>query len=185
MAIGLGGMRPPRFARDEIELAALSRQTKTWACPHCQQTGQVNRHGWLRGLAAAGPGKTAVRGRRFFCSNRGRRRGCGRTFSVRFATVLAGATVRTGTLWRFLVARFGGASVLGAWTQAGSGFSLEATYRWWRRWRRGENPMRTRLWRGREPPSGVAAALEQAYGSTDPIAGFQGREQAGFPGFAS
>jgi hypothetical protein len=181
-------MRPPRYATTETELEALVLEVKRWACPHCRQFGRLNSHGRLRGLAEAGPGKATVRGRRFFCSNRGRRDGCGRTFSVWLASVLAGFTVRSGRLWRFLARRSEAAGVLRAWVGARSGFSLEAAYRWWRQWRRGECALRTRLWRGREPPDstlGLTAACAARYGAVDPIAAFQGREQTGWPGFGS
>src|SRR5690606_37316235 len=126
-----------------------------------------------------------LRGQRFFCSNRGRRGGCGCTFCVWLATVIARASVRTAGLWRFLTARLDGASVLEAWAPAGSGFSLEGAERWWRRWQRGSGAVRTRLWRGREPPGGIAAAVRQTYGSLDPIAGFQRSEQVDWPAFTS
>lgn len=179
-------MRPPRYVPDETALDQAGGQARHWACPRCGRHGTLNAHGFLRGGAENAPGKDAVRGRRFFCSNRGRRPGCGRTFGVCLAHVLAGASVRTGSWWRFIAARLGGASLLGAWEKARSGFSVEAARAWWRRWRQGESAVRTRLWRGREPPDkSLRAAIEQAYGAADPIAVFQAREQRPFPGFAS
>lgn len=178
-------MHPPRFAPDETALARLGLQAKHWRCPHCGRTGTMNAHGSLRGAAETLPGKDALRGRRFFCSNRGRRPGCGRTWSVVLSQVLRYAIVRTASLWRFCRGWLSGLSVLSAWEQARGGFSIESAYRWARRWRRAEPALRTRLFRGREPPGDLVAAITGAYGPADPLALFQAREQRGWPGFAS
>lgn len=184
-------MLPPRYVVNETELEQCRRQAKQWVCPHCRRAGDLNGHGRVRGLSADGPGKEAVRGQRFFCSNRGRRRGCGRTFCVRLAQVIAGASVRSQPWWRFISARLDGASVAAAWEKARSGFSLEAAYRWWRRWRPRESAVRTGCWtagqRGRAPPEAksLREAIEGAYGRADPVAAFQAREQRPFPAFAS
>lgn len=174
---------PPRFAAGAAELDGLVAQARAWACPHCRQTGWVNGHGRLVGLeAAAAAGKAAVRGRRFLCSGRGRRRGCGRTFSVRLATVLPGATVRTATFWRFTQEKREGRSVAAAWAAVGGRFSLEAAYGWWRRWVRAAVPVRTALAQGRAPPWATPAVeLVRRYGAADPIAGFQYALQRPFP----
>src|SRR5271155_6107365 len=103
-------MRAPRFYKNEAQLVELSRQAKQWPCPSCGAHGTLNRHGALRGCAEDGKNKEALRGRRFFCSNRQRRRGCGRTFSVRLASAIAHATVCSQTLWRFYQAKFKGSS---------------------------------------------------------------------------
>lgn len=166
---------PPRFAAHAAELDSHAQNARQWACPHCRQTGWINGHGRLLGLdEAAASGKTILRGRRFLCSARGRRRGCGHTFSVVLATVLTAATVRTVTFWRFAQERLGGKSVAAAWEGCGGRFSLEAAYGWWRRWARGEPQVRTVLLGSRAPPLvSVAAELARRYGATDPIAGFQ------------
>ncbi len=175
-------MQAPLFARDPAELERLARQAKGWACPNCRRHGALNRHGALRGVAETGSGKEALRGRRFFCSKRGRRRGCGRTFSVLLCAVIAGATVRSRELWRFYLARLGGAGVLAAWEGCRSRFSLEAAYAWRRRWQRGQFAVRTVLAHGRDPPVGaLAGQLVAAFGAEDPIGGFQLREQRGWP----
>jgi len=178
-------MHPPRYVPDEAALARLGDQAKRWACPHCRRQGTLNAHGALRGVAEAAPGKDARRGRRFFCSDRGRRPGCGRTCSVLLAQMLRGASVRTGSLWRLCRARLAGLGSLAAWEQARTGFSLESAHRWWRRWRQAGPALRTHLWRGREPPDSLAEALTALYGEADPLAGFQVRTQRAWFGFTS
>lgn len=178
-------MQPPRFVPDEAALDQIGRGAKQWTCPHCRRIGTLNAHGALRGVAENAPGKDARRGRRFFCSNRHRRRGCGRTFSVRLAQVLVHATVRTGVWWRFCRERLAGRGILAAWEAARSGFSLESAYRWWRRWREAEPALRTFLWRGREPPENLGTEVVRVFGAADPVTTFQMREQRSWPGFAS
>src|SRR5690606_31982300 len=50
-------------------------------------------------------------GRRFFCTNRGRRKGCGRTVSVLLADSVSRFTVTVATLWSLFVALSQGHSV--------------------------------------------------------------------------
>lgn len=178
-------MKPPRFAADLAALFALCHHAKLWRCPRCGQRGAFNAHGSLRGLAQYGPGKDARRGLRFLCSDRGRRPGCGRTWSVLLAQVLRRASVRTATLWRFCLELLTGLGVPAAWERSRSGFSLESAYRWRRRWRQGEPALRTWLCRGRAPPDDLAEAITGACGTADPIACFQAREQRAWPGLGS
>lgn len=179
-------MTPPRFASDHVALVELCHHAKAWRCPHCGRRGTFNAHGSLRGLAASGPGKDVLRGRRFLCSNRGRRPGCGRTWSVLLAQVLRRLSVRTAQLWQFCRGLLAGLGVPAAWERARTGFSLESAYRWRRRWRRGEPALRTWLCGTRgPPPDDLAGALVAACGPADPIAIFQMREQRGWPGFGS
>jgi hypothetical protein len=176
-------VRAPCYVRDLAELEHVSRRAKGWECPHCRRHGNLNRHGALRGLSETGEGKDSVRGWRFLCSDRGRRGGCGRSFSVLLSTVIAGATVRSPELWRFTLAKLGGASVLLAWERLRSRFSLEAAYSWWKRWERGQFGVRAVLARGRGPPRGeLARQLVAAFGGEDPVGSFQLMEQRRWPG---
>ena len=177
-------MRPHRYAKNEAELIELARQMKRWACPHCGRQETINAHGALRGNAESGPGKGALRGRRFFCSNRGNRPGCGQTFSIWLATMIAGASVRSRGLWRFYQAKLAAESVFAAWAGLRGGFSLEAAYRWWRRWPRAEIELRSWLCDQRGPPAEgqVLGQLAAVFGTDDPIAGFQAETQRGWPG---
>ena len=73
------------FYRDEHEWAALVERIKRTPCPHCRVAGALIRHGSLVGFDDTSPRRKTLRARRLFCSNRGRRPGCGRTVSVWFA----------------------------------------------------------------------------------------------------
>ena len=165
-------LSPPRFVNDEPALAAVLEGIKLVACPHCRQTGALNGHGHLRGYSERGS-ERMVRGRRVFCSNRGRRTGCGRTFSVTLATVLCGFLVRTLTLWNFASAVVRGLSRRAAWLlAAGGGLSLTSGYRLWRRLRAAQSALRTRLCRELPaPPSTAREPLAQLFAHLDIVLG--------------
>ena len=186
-------LSPPRFVNDEPALAAVLDGIKLVACPHCRQTGALIGHGHLRGYSERGS-ECVVRGRRVFCSNRGRRTGRGRTFSVTLATVLCGFLVRTLTLWNFASAVVRGLSRRAAWLlAAGSALSLTSGYRLWRRLGTAQCALRARLCRelpappstAREPLAQLFAHLGLVVGSGDapltsnPFAVFQQHLQCG------
>ena len=142
-----------RFASDERGLDDSAAQFRLAACPHCRQTGFLLGHGFLRGYAERSS-EAVVRGRRLFCSNRANKTGCGRTFSVKLATVLAGFVVRTLTLWQFASSALSGQTRRAAWiSAAGGALSLSSGYRLWRRLREAQTTVRSRLWRQSPPPA--------------------------------
>jgi hypothetical protein len=152
----------PRFVSDEVSLAEVLHGIKLWACPHCRETGTLIGHGFLRGYAERGSG-LVVRGRRIFCSNRGRRPGCGRTFSVKLQTVVSGFVVSTVTLWCFVQAVLGGLTLRAAWlVEAAGTLSLSSGYRLWRRLGAAQSALRARLCReAPAPPSNARDPLAQ------------------------
>ena len=152
---------PPRFVRDAPALTGVLLGIKLVPCPHCRRSGALIGHGFLRGYAERGS-EPEVRGRRFFCSNRFLRFGCGRTFSVALTTILAGFVVRTLTLLCFAQAVLGGLTRRAAWLRdVGGVFSLSSGYRLWRRLSAAQSALRARL-------SGEAPA--PACGSREPLA---------------
>jgi hypothetical protein len=149
MALRLGR----RYVSDEAALSESLSQIKLRACPHCRRIGALIGHGFLRGYAERGS-ELEVRGRRFFCSNRYRRRGCGRTFSVLLATVVARFVVRAVTLFRFVELFVAGLTRNAAWRAASAGaLSVSSGYRLWRRLERAQSVLRTRLCRECPPPA--------------------------------
>lgn len=140
------------FARDEGELRGAHLGIKLAVCPYCGKTGTLTGHGWLRGYAERAQTRV-IRGRRFFCSNRFLRPGCGRTFSVLLETVLAGFVVRALTLFRFLEQVALGHTRKASWLSVAAGaFSLSSGYRLWRRLRDAQSSLRPRLFRRSLPP---------------------------------
>jgi hypothetical protein len=142
-----------RFVRDRQALDEVLSGAKQMACPHCHRSGMVVGHGLLVGYAERGSDRE-IRGRRLLCSGRFRRAGCGRTFSVLLATVIAGFVVRTGTLSRMAGAVLGGLCRKTAWERICTpGLSLRSGYRLWARLLAAQSHLRTRLCAVAPPPA--------------------------------
>lgn len=147
---------PPRFVREESALASVLFGLKLTRCPHCRRTGVLIGHGFLRGYAER-DSEVVARGRRVFCSNRGQRPGCGRTFSVMLTTLLSGFVVRTLTLFCFATAVLNGLTRRAAWLREARGaLSLSSGYRLWRRLYAVQSTLRGRLCRHAPPPDSPA-----------------------------
>ena len=93
-----------------------------------------------------------VRGQRVFCSNRGQRGGCGKTFSIVLAEVLPRHTLTASLVWRWLVELLAGLSVKAAVEKLRLPFALETVYRLRRGLRRCLASVRTRLCQEQSPP---------------------------------
>jgi hypothetical protein len=179
---------PKRFAADEAELRSVRVHLKLCPCPHCGRTGALIGHGWLRGYAEQA-GVRVIRGRRVFCSNRFRRPGCGRTFSVLLGALLRGFVVRTETLFRFATEVTLGMTRKAAWHAATSGvMALSSGYRLWRRLGEAQSSLRARLCRQcpppgcthQEPVAGLLAHFRAAFAGADcAFSSFQLRLQRG------
>jgi hypothetical protein len=91
-----------------VERAAFS--LKQSPCPHCGCIGSLNRHSRALGNDPNVTAGQAFRGKRVFCSNRGQRGGCGRTFAFFLADVLPRHTLTASLLWPWLVKLLAGLS---------------------------------------------------------------------------
>jgi hypothetical protein len=173
------------FYRHEHEWVALVERLKLTPCPHCQVVGTLNRHGSLTAFDDSSPRRKTLRARRIFCSNRGRRPGCGRTTSVWMADKVRRLSVTTRSLGTFL--RRAVADGLAAAIRAATGPRSDRTWqRLWTRFDRAQSRIRTALW-GRGPPpefppgtvrrpdaAQVLAHLHAAFPDADcPLAAFQ------------
>ncbi len=133
------------FVRDLRALDEALLGAKLAPCPHCRRTGMLIGHGMLWGYAERA-GEFVVRGRRFVCSKRGRRMGCGRTFSVRLSNVIARFTVRTCTLSRMMTAVVKGTCIKAFWEcERPFGLCLRSAYRLWHRLLAAQPLLRTAL----------------------------------------
>jgi hypothetical protein len=145
----------PWFYRREEDWVAIVERLKRTACPHCNTVGMLIRHGTLSGFDDRTPQRRAIRARRVFCSNRYRRRGCGRTFSVRLAHTIRRLSLSTRTLWAFLQRAVVG--TIAAAIHGTDGQRSDRTFqRIWRRFDRGQSAIRTALL-GRGPPPALPA----------------------------
>lgn len=151
----------------------------------------MNRHSRSLGNDPNAADGETFRGQRVFCSNRGQRGGCGRTFALFLADVLPRHTVPASLVWPWLVKLLAGLSVQAATETLRLPFALETLYRLRRRLGRRLEAVRTRLWREQSPPvSGQADPLLQTVahlqtvfpGSACPPAEFQRHFQQPFLG---
>ena len=171
------------FYRSDEEWTTIAERLKQTACPHCREVGTLIRHGYLYGFDESSPGKT-LRARRVFCSNRNRRLGCGRTFSVWLADKIRRLSLTTRGLWRFLQDAVHGGIV--AASRAVGQLSDRTWQRIWKRFDQGQSKIRTALSVRGPPPelpadsarrpaaAQVLAHLQAVFPAVDcPIAAFQ------------
>jgi hypothetical protein len=116
------------YCRDDEELAQRRLAVKQMSCPVCGLVGALILHGPLRGCCGCARWGR-VRGQRFWCSNRHRRRGCGHTFSMVFSWVLRGRQATAPQLWAFLAALRRGEGVARAWRGAAPELSPRTGWR--------------------------------------------------------
>ncbi len=74
---------------------------KQCACPFCKRVGRLIFHGFLRGYMESSS-ERVIRGRRIFCNNRKKSRGCGRTFSLLLVQFIKGFTITSYTVSRVI-----------------------------------------------------------------------------------
>ena len=92
-----------------------------------------------------------------FCSDRGQRGGCGRTFAVFLAEVLPRHTARASDLWPLLEELLSGSSVKGAVETLRLPFALETFYHLLSRLRGRLDVLRCRLCRRQKSPESSQA----------------------------
>lgn len=173
------------FTSHDHEWTAFAERLKLIACPHCRRVGMLVRHGYLRGYDDTSPRRKTVRARRVFCSNRHRRTGCGRTFSVWMASKIRRLSLTTQCLLAFLQ-RAATGPLAAAIRDTACLRSDRTLRRIWNQFDRGQSRLRTAL-HGRAPPprslspsarrpdaAQTLAHLHAAFPQADcPIAAFQ------------
>jgi hypothetical protein len=151
----------------------------------------LNRHSRALGNDPLVADGETVRGQRVYCSNRGLRGGCGRTFAFFLADVLPRHTLRASLVWPWLVQWLAGLSLKAAAEKLRLPFALETIYRLGRGLRRRLDGLRTRLCREQSPAASTHSdPLRQTVehlqtvfaGSSCPPADFQLRFQMPFLG---
>jgi len=176
----------PWFCRSDAEWSTIAERLKQTPCPHCKAVGTLIRHGFLRGYDEGDSQRKTIRARRIFCSNRNRRRGCGRTFSVWVADKIRRLSLTTHALWRFLQNAVAGSLAAAVCAVADCRRSDRTWQRIWKRFHLGQCQIRTALSAWRPPPelpaeparrpaaAQVLAHLQAAFSDADcPIATFQ------------
>ena len=122
-------MNPIQFCAgiDQAALQLYLLALKGRRCPLCHCAESLNRHSFLFGNDPAQANGQRLRGQRVFCSDRGQRGGCGRTFSVFLADVLPRFTFTATLLWQWLGLLVAGQTVF-ATADTFSPFALETLY---------------------------------------------------------
>src|SRR5271170_5085249 len=139
------------FCRSDEEWKTIAERLKQIPCPQCKAVGALIRHGYLRGYDDSNPQRETLRARRIFCSNRNRRRGCGRTFSVWRADKIRRLSLTTHALWRFLQ-RAVADSIAAAIRVVKCHLSDRTLQRIWKRFDQGQSRIRTALSARCPPP---------------------------------
>lgn len=93
-----------------------------------------------------------MRGHRVYCSTRGRRGGCGHTFSVMLSGFVRGFIITAGSLWRFLTGVAQGDSPTGALQQVLPERGRASARHLWQRFIDSHSRLRDLLNRLRPPP---------------------------------
>ena len=137
------------------QFAHLGHGLKLNPCPACHRVGTLNLHGFLRGFNEKH--HPTVRARRIFCSNRTRRPGCGRTFSVFLSHCLVGLRMGTDLAWAFFSAVLAGLSVEKSFYArfARHALSLSTFWRLWQKLISSQTTLRTVLLTVSPPPIGA------------------------------
>ncbi len=88
-----------QFYSSEDEFEQIHTNLKNRMCPHCLKTGFLILHGYLYGYKND---DLVRRGHRIFCSNRNKRNGCGRTFSLLKSWFIKSFMICAGMLSSYL-----------------------------------------------------------------------------------
>lgn len=178
-------MKPQRIAfyKRESDFLEFYHQIKFVHCPHCQRTDQLILHGYLSGYDDRSSNKRITRGHRIFCSNRNRRQGCGRTFSILAAHILKNFTITTKNLWDFLNNILQGMNKFIAFSILNLPFCASTIYRLYQKINLRQNTLRTLLVKISPPPANVPSRnpliktilhIKSAFGrDSNPLSAFQ------------
>lgn len=169
------------YVADEAEFGRYRLELKQVSCPHCRQVGALNLHGTLRGYGSK-PDEQVQRGYRIYCSNRGRRSGCGRTHCVLFGLFLHRHCVTALELSHFFDGMLRGLSLSEAWLSGARRLGMESARMMWTKFSRYHLAIRSRIFRNgcfpastqRDPRCQTWEHLRSFFGFSDnPIRKYQ------------
>ncbi len=124
---------------------------KLHRCPHCNFSSFLILHGFLYGFCEHS-GLTRKRGRRVFCSNRNKKTGCGKTFSILKSDIIKKYIISAITIWKFLSKIKDGKSLADAFRQSGSRLEESSAYRIFNKFKFNQSRIRTELTKAKDPP---------------------------------
>lgn len=175
-------MKPVVFIPDKQALEKKLLALKQCVCPHCRMIGTLNRHDKVSGNRPDHATERQARGQRAWCSNRGKRGGCGRTVKLLFDQVLPRHTISADILWAILKALIKGLSVKAAAESVSMKLTIDSVYRLLQQLTKQLDGVRVTLSANCKPPGSsarnplihTAEHLLHAFpGSGNPVAAFQ------------
>jgi hypothetical protein len=170
------------FYDSEETFNAFRGKLKLKLCPHCGLFGFLILHGFLYGFLNDAPLRV-IRGHRIVCSNRHRKNGCGRTFSIFRSIILKRLSISSQWLLRLVNLTIAGLSVYKALrTLTETTFCRSTATRFRQRFIRAQSSIRARLLTLCAPPPDSSSDpllqtlqhLSTAFSSAScPVAAFQ------------
>lgn len=115
----------PKFYNEET-LVDIIQKVKLYTCPHCKKIGNLILHGMIKGYTDSINNAKTIKGRRIFCSNRNRRSGCGRTWSIIKQTFIPNFTVGIKSLASIISNK---STIIVRWKRSNTSYSLSTFYR--------------------------------------------------------
>ena len=112
-------------------------------------------HGYLYGYDEKTNQPDYERGRRIFCSNRNKRKGCGRTISIFKSNIIKGLTYTANTVWDFLNYISNGMNKINAFKQLNIKFTNSTVYRLFNKFKHKQPHIRTLLLKKSKPPDDI------------------------------
>ena len=140
----------------------FERGVKLLTCPHCRCVGFLILHGFLYGYDLKSDDPFFVRGKRFFCSNRNNKRGCGKTFSLLKAQLLRCCSISAEAFWGFINNIHNGMPKVRALNLPTARYSTSSIYRLWQKFKHSLPHIRTLLTTFPSPP----CSQSQPYSNT-------------------
>lgn|GEM_PF-590436 len=138
------------FYYTDTEFESFYCKIKLHTCPHCNLIGCLILHGFLYGYDQSGD--SIKRGRRIFCSNRKKRTGCGKTFSILKPDFIKNHMICASDLWAFLKRTTTGSPIIQAFKNSVSHMNISSGYRLFKKFRFCQSHIRTRLNTIKDPP---------------------------------
>lgn len=174
------------FFRNQAEIERFLGSLQLLQCPFCGVVGTLVRHGYIRWSRS--PEEHGIRAWRIRCKKSPRRRGCGKTRSIRLGEFIPRRCFDAAQLWTFIRALPTARSIKAAWEHSGIPMSLDTGYRLYRHLNRCQSVLRTRLCARSPPPKAKAGAplfqmfahLKKAFGLAHPIHAYQEHFQKSF-----
>jgi len=146
-----------RFCGPVEDVTAIAMKLKLEPCPYCHLIGCLILHDWLKGYTEASAMRQR-KGKRVFCSDRNRRRGCGRTFVVLLSGYIRRIRAGVRTIWNYLSNVAEGMDKRNAFRLASLHFSDSTIYRIWVRFKRRQSYLRSLLFRKAPSPTQSSSA---------------------------